>query len=670
MKKEALQKLVSPLSGEEAVREKLAAHLEELFSSLAPEKMGEEYRAALRTENAPAAVRAAAEYFRKKPEAPLPDLRDPAGFDRERADRAVRGEMREVNVDWTFPEGKIDFLFDPTLIRGPRNHEWLWQFNRHSYWYDMAFAWRATGDESYARAFEKQLLSWIIGTDCPEKDWNAPGSAWRTIECGIRLLGSWQTAFQIFRRSGEVSDLALLLMLSSMRRQALHLAAHPQSANWLMMECNGIYAFSSLYPEFREAEELRKLSAARVTSEMEKQILPDGMHYELSPDYHSVVTGCVLRIYELACLTGSRDSFPPRFAELAESTVMAAVRRSAPGLTQPRTNDCYTIPTAAFTGIAARTLPPRPEYDYINSRRKTGRPPEGKTASAFFPWAGFAVMRSGWEEDALYLSFDVGPLGQGHWHQDKLNINLYQGARELIFDDGGGQYEISDARTYGVSAFDHNTVLADGLGQNRDGPRVSPEKIDAGWISEEAFDYAEGTYEDGFGPEKKKLARHTRRVRFEKPDFFLIRDELTSRDEREHVYELLFHLDTLRFTRPESFPGAILSNYGGECEILILPLAAAGEEEPTAVSGLTGDGMRGWYVGRNEATLHPALTVGRKSFPAKDHVFHTLLVPVRRGERLPEIALTGDTLHVTFRGKSRVLDLFALWKPEGEDGAE
>ena len=57
MKKEALRKLVSPLSGEEAVREKLAAHLEELFSSLAPEKMGEEYRAALRTENAPAAVR-------------------------------------------------------------------------------------------------------------------------------------------------------------------------------------------------------------------------------------------------------------------------------------------------------------------------------------------------------------------------------------------------------------------------------------------------------------------------------------------------------------------------------------------------------------------------------------------------------------------------------------
>ncbi|MBO4407564.1 MAG: alginate lyase family protein [Clostridia bacterium] len=667
MQKKDLLALAASLTEDAGAKEKYASHLEELFLALSPEKMGEEYRKALRAEDAAGAARAAAAYFREKPEAPLPFFRDPNDFDRERADRAVRGEMREINVDWTFPEGKIDFLFDPTLIHGPRNNEWLWQFNRHSYWSDMAFACRETRDGSYAKAFERQLLTWIAQTDCPETGWNEPGSAWRTIECGIRLLGSWQIAFQIFRKAPEVSDLALLLMLASMRRQALHLKEHPQSANWLMLESNGVYAFASLCPEFREAEELRKLSAARLTREMEKQTLPDGMHYELSPDYHGVVVGCVLRVFEIACLTGFRDEFPPRFAELAERSVLAAVLLSTPALTQPRTNDCYTIQTEVFTGIASRVLPPRPEYDFVNSRRAEGNPPEGKTASAFLPWAGFAVMRSGWEEDALYLSFDVGPLGQGHQHQDKLNVNLYKGGEELIFDDGGGQYEISEARKYGVSAYDHNTVLVDGLAQDRRGPLVSEKEIDAGWITRADFDYAEGTYEEGFGPDGARLASHTRRVRFEKPDFFCLRDEMSSLDGRAHAYEVLFHMDTLRCTRPEGFPGAILSDFGKEYEILVVPVASEGEEEPTAVSGRTGPTLRGWYVGRNEETLHPALTVGRKSLPAKDHVFHTLLVPVKRGESLPVIEREGDTLRVTFRGRKCTLTLCALWK-SGEDG--
>ena len=660
MKRERLVKLVLPLAGDEAAAEKYAAHLEELFFSLYPEKIGHGFREALRAEDAQGATETCAAYFREKPEPPLPFLAEQDDFDRERADRAVRGEMREVNVDWTFPDGKIDFLFDPTSVRGPRNHEWLWQFNRHSYWHDMAFAYRRTGDETYARAFSGQLLRWIAQTDCPEEGWNEPGSAWRTIECGIRLLGSWQSAFQIFRRSREVPDLVLLLMLASMRRQAIHLKEHPQSANWIMMESNGIYAFAALYPEFREAEELRKLAAKRLTDELEKQTLPDGMHYELSPDYHSVVTGCILRVYEIACLLGFRDEFSARFPELAEKTTLAAVLRATPALDQPRTNDCYTIPTARFTEIASRVLPPRPEYDYVNSRREKGRPPEDVTASAFLPWAGFCIMRSGWDEEAAYLSFDVGPLGRAHHHQDKLNVNLYKGGEELIFDDGGGQYEISEAREYGISAYDHNTVLVDGLAQNRKEPLVAEEAAEAGWITDADRDYAEGTYRDGFGPKGEKPAVHTRRVLFEKPDFFLIRDELTSLDGREHTYEVLFHLNTLRVTYPDPIRGAVLSDFGKRYDVLIVPVAAEGEEGPTAVSGRTKPTMRGWYVGRNEETLHPATTVGRRSLPARDHVFHTLLFPMERGESYPEIRSEGRCLFVSFRGREHAFDLQEL----------
>ena len=48
-------------------------------------------------------------------------------------------------------------------------------------------------------------------------------------------------------------------------------------------------------------------------------------------------------------------------------------------------------------------------------------------------------------------------------------------------------------------------------------------------------------------------------------------------------------------------------------------------------------------------------------------MFHTLLVPVKRDESLPEIVLEGDVLSVTFRGKKRTLELGALWKSDKED---
>ncbi|MBR4442857.1 MAG: alginate lyase family protein [Clostridia bacterium] len=652
--------VIAPLAETKDIAHKYAVHLDELLSSIRPEAIDDAYQAALAKEDIPAAVRACAAHFRAKPDAGAPSLDIRSPYSKDVADRAVRGEMRVINIDWTFENGRINYLFDPTELKGPRNYEWVWQLNRHSFWWQMAAAYRETGNETYALAFERQLLDWIAQTDCPEKDWNAPGSAWRTIECGIRLMGSWQIAFQTFRHSSRVSDLSLLLMLASMRRQAAHLVAHPHIGNWLMMESTGVFTFSALYPEFREAEEFRETAVGRFLREMDLQILPDGMHNELTPDYQSVVWGCAANIYDVACHEGFRHEFPRHFVELMERTVHAAILLSTPAFTQPRTNDCYTIHTRTFTSRADQLLPPSAEYDFVNSNRRDGRPPEGKTASAFLPYAGFCVMRSGWDENAAYLCFDVGPLGRMHIHQDKLNINIYKGGEELIFDDGGGQYEISEARKYGISAYDHNTVLVDGLGQNRREPLVSSDAIDAGWVSNDRFDYAQGTYDQGFGPDMLPLARHIRRVRFEKPGFFCVQDSLTSADGSEHEYEVLFHLNTLKVDRLEAFPGAMISDFGKTYDVLILPIGDGQETGPTVVSGQTEPFMRGWYVGRNEETLHKAATVGRKSFPSLSHTFNTLIFPIKRGDALPEVHRSGSRLTIVFNGQTHEIDLDAL----------
>ena len=650
---EPLRGLVCGLGADEGTIAKYTAHLEELLEVVDGSRIGEDYRAALAGDDIARAVHLLASYYRNRPAVAVPSLTADGGYSIEAADRTVRGMMREVSIDWTFADGNIDFLFDPTALHGPRNHEWLWQLNRHGYWRNLARTYRGTHDEVYARAFRDQLLAWIAQTDIPEQ-WNGPGSAWRTIECGIRLLGTWQMAFDGFRTSPAVEDAVLLLMIASMHRQSLHLVAHPTTKNWLMMESNGVYTFSALFDELTDSRENRRIATERLLWETAQQILPDGMHNELSPDYHAVVCGCASGFLELSRALGYASEIPEGFPALIAKTVGAAISLTTPALTQPRTNDTFTIPLSSFTGSAEELLGSTPQYRYFNSGRAQGEPPAGETASVFLPYAGFAAMRSDWGADAVYLCFDVGPLGMAHIHQDMLSIQIYRGCEELLYDDGGGQYEDSEARRYALSAYAHNTVLVDGLAQNRRQPYAVDAPIDAKWVSTPQYDYAEGCYDAGFGTEDNCPARHTRQVRFCKPGFFCITDHLASKDGAAHDYEVLFHLDTTRVSETDAYPGAVLSDFGRQYDLLMIPL-----DDPTAevqtriVSAQTEPVMRGWYNGRNDRDLHAAATVSRYVHDVRDYRFTTLLFPMRSGDVLPTAAVTeSGEVSVTYEGKT------------------
>ena len=647
--------VVSSLTSNEMSKAKYAEHLAELFEAIDPTVYGKDFANAVEQENFVEAIALLATYYRKKPYFTIPELSAEMPYDYEAAKKSALGYAREVNIDWKFPNGEIDFYFDPTLLNGPRNHEWLWQFNRHNYWQNMARAYVGEGDESLAAAFRRQLLTWIKDTYVPtdienqekgdgntwtaskkNEPWNGPGSTWRTIECGIRLLRNWPVAYDGFRRSKSIEDVVLILMIASMHRQALHLIAHPTKCNWLIMEMNGVYTFSALFPELKDSEKHRKIASSILIRELSKQILPDGMHNELSPDYQSVTFTCAANFLSIAKSVGPEGEIPKEFSALIKSTADAAIKLSTPAFTQPRTNDTFTVPTKNFTSRAAALFGNSPEYDYVNTERSEGTPP--KETSVLLPYAGFAVMRSDWDEDATYLCFDVGPLGAAHAHQDKLNINIYKGSEELIFDDGGGQYDISREREYGISGYDHNTVLVDGLAQNRGSNQPPSGEVDVEWLTNDEFDYAKATYSDAFGDIQNKPATHTREVRFFKPHFFCVTDTLTSLDGKAHDYEILFHLDTTSATPIPDYKNAYISNYGRKYEIAVIPLDENEDEVKVSVaSGVTEPSYRGWYNGRNESNLHKALTLSRTVTGVKNHRFTTLLIPVLSGSALPKI---------------------------------
>ena len=544
----------------------------------------------------------------------------------EEADRALKGEVSVVGIPHEFPDGKIDWLFNPTSKKGSFNPEWTWQLNRMYFWTAFAEAYSATGDEKYARAFVRQFSDWFAQTGGvpPEKDFNSVGSPWRTIEEGLRLLRSWDDAWHAFSKSPSFCGKVREDFVKSAHAQARHLLAHSTNYNWLLIEMSGAYVFALNFPDFPDSEYIRREALSRFYAAASKQLCPDGQHNEVSLDYHLVFYSTAASICLRAMETGKGGELPKGFLELLERGAEGPLAQMTPNFSFPCFNDSNSFCASRIFGTAAKLFPSRADFLWAATEGREGAPPAGKTASRFLPYSGIAVMRSAWNRDATYLAFDVGPTGANHIHQDKLSFAFWKGGEELVFDDGGGQYEWSDLRSYAISGYGHSTLLVDGLAQNRSSPRVSEQPIDAGWRSDEKEDFAFGVYDQGFGPKELRLARHRREIRFDKAtDEFSVADIVESADGKEHNYTLLFQIDSTNAVL--SADGRTLSADFGRGRKWALAMTLPEGAKSEIVSGRLKPTPAGWYFGRigTSPNVHPATTLFVKFPPTKSLNAHT-----------------------------------------------
>ena len=104
--------------------------------------------------------------------------------------------------------GPIDWMFNPTTETS-RDNEWSWSLFRTIYWQPLARAYALTKDEKYTKEFLSEMESFRSAWPADEfiKDFTFvpkqpfPGTAWRTIETGIRVYTTWLPVFEIFRHS-------------------------------------------------------------------------------------------------------------------------------------------------------------------------------------------------------------------------------------------------------------------------------------------------------------------------------------------------------------------------------------------------------------------------------------------------------------------------------------
>ena len=462
-----------------------------------------------------------------------------------RADETLAGTYRLAGCPTYTFEGPVVWNADPYNY-----NQWAIALNRHVEWRFVASAYRKTGDARYAKFWSDQVRDWVASMPVIiepyiEGPYNQPGRPSLSLDAGIRMGQSWFQSFEVFRKAPEVPDAAIVDFVRSCYDHALYLMK-PENfrsgSNWGAMESNGLYHIGVLLPEFRDAATWRKTAMDRTHAELNKQVYPDGAQTELTPGYHGVSLRNFLMVMKLA--RANNEPLPADFVDRMERMFDYYARIVRPNFRAPELNDSGRMNPAAYLREGYELFPKREDFRWMGTMGKEGTPPD--YVSTVLPWAGWVIMRGGWNPEATWLLLDAGPFGTGHQHEDKLGILLHAHGHDFLAEGGNYAYDKSKWRKYVLSTRAHNTVRIDGQDQHcrpvRSEHRAT-EPNQYGFTDSDTYAYARDSHTAGYTGDVGKSVAHRRRVLFVKPDWYIVVDDFAATDRKTHTAETQFIMD-------------------------------------------------------------------------------------------------------------------------------
>ncbi len=364
--------------------------------------------------------------------------------------------------------------------------KWIWELNRLQHLPWLAQAWLLTGDDGYADGALHHLDSWLAH--------NPPGIgiAWRgAFEAGVRAI-SVALALQGLRDSTALTPqryrAAVRMLAASARRCWRDRSRFSSANNHLVGELAGLATVAILFPELAAARQWEQRAVRLLTTEADRQILPDGAGAEQAVGYQVFTAELLLVVAALLRLRG--DEPPPAITgalDRSASFLATLVGEHDPAPRYGDDDEGFALrlgvePLRSVRGhlgaVAALTANPaahRYGHDDITAgwiaaagQRKPDAgltPPEA--ASCYAPHGGIVLLRAGRRR----LTMDVGPLGYlsiaAHGHADALSLTLSLDGRELIGDPGAASYYgHPDWRTAHRGTQMHATLTVDGADQS------------------------------------------------------------------------------------------------------------------------------------------------------------------------------------------------------------
>lgn len=336
-----------------------------------------------------------------------------------------------LNQTLDFPVGRLDW--------SPANASRLWRYNLH--YFDFLQHSDRTPDE------KRQLVQhWI--------DHNPPGSepGWEPYTASLRIV-NWCRFFwsQPVDTIPESWRRSLQLQIRWLERNLeYHILA-----NHLFENIKAL-VFGGAFFEGGDAARWLRIGQRLLREQLIEQQLPDGGHYERSPQYHCILLDDYFDLYALA------QAAPGQFDATTVAALRAAIApalRLLAGIATP--DDDIPLFNDSASGVAPRPSALRQRAQLLGIDFE--RPAIG---SFDYPDTGLY----GWKSDRDYFAIDCGDIGPayqpGHTHCDFLSYVLMQHGQWLIVDSGVYEYEAGAMRHYVRSTAAHNTVAVDGREQS------------------------------------------------------------------------------------------------------------------------------------------------------------------------------------------------------------
>ncbi|MCD6359600.1 MAG: alginate lyase family protein [Armatimonadetes bacterium] len=496
-------------------------------------------------------------------------------------------------------------------------------------------------DEKYAREFVAEITDHVLSNPAPEK-YIRFTSVWSRLTAAVPLLGSWLDAWNYFLPSENFTPDAVQIMLRRFIEKARYAIVAPDGVNRYMAQLGGVYNVGAYFPELKQAEDFRRYGLRGMVLAARDEFYPDGMSKELCPGYHGGSRGAIDRIINNAALMGCEHPEIEVLEDAVRKSWDVYEVMSTPLLGLPQFGDTWGLGDLSrwFGAVTGRWGDP--VHEWFASDRTEGAPPP--FTSARLPWAGLYFMRSGWDERALYLAFDAGPVGLGHFHEDYGNFECYAFGERLISDVGVNSYTVNKWHNYCYSSLAHNVVIVDGLSQARaafgeEHPWVVDEPRSDDWHSDEVFDLAWGFLDAKWTPYSEwvgwsnhfgrdaavELATHRRDVCFVRGSYWIISDRLAG--EGEHTYEQLFHL------RPDR-TAEVLSDRSAGTTDTDRPNIVLIQADPVPAEVVVGreEPPQGW-VAVKHGEMEPAPCIVFRQVADGGAAFDTVLLPLDVGRR-------------------------------------
>ncbi len=374
----------------------------------------------------------------KKVWKPKPNLRPPPSL------RPLRNTLITPCSRPNSYEGNNQFRFLNAPHKVEHSRDWnnaswshLWIYNLHYFDFLRSNLSEQTGNHWIDR--------WV-------KE-NPPGtsSGWDPYTSALRIVNwiYWDLA------GNSLSSAAIESLASQMRFLRKNLETHIQ-ANHLLVDFKGIY-FASTYFNSSEANRLRALAAAGLIEEIDKQFLPDGGHFELSPMYHGITTEDLIDVLSI------QIAYPEVLECEVDAKLNSILRQRLPKMLRWLSEMRHPDGDYVLFNDAARGIAPTPK-SIIEFAQRCGVSPEAERETiAHNPHSGHVRILS--EDLALFL--DVGEVGAsyqpGHAHADSLGFECSLFGSRFIVDSGTQEYASGEIRNFQRSTAAHNTVEVDQL---------------------------------------------------------------------------------------------------------------------------------------------------------------------------------------------------------------